>query len=53
MAKALDSVYATGAPVRFSDRSRIENILQKTSAQHYGVRSIVSEIVQSELFLNK
>jgi hypothetical protein len=47
------TVYATGAPVRFSDREKIEQILQRTSAREYGVRSIVSEIIQSELFLSK
>jgi hypothetical protein len=47
------SIFATGAPVRFSDRAKIEQILEKTSASQYGVRSIVEEIVQSELFLNK
>jgi hypothetical protein len=46
-------VYATGAPVRFSDRAALEKILQRTSAGHYGVRSLVHEIVQSDLFLNK
>ena len=47
------SIFATGAPVRFSDRERIEQILEKTRASQFGVRSIVDEIVQSELFLNK
>ncbi|MDB6033913.1 MAG: hypothetical protein JWM16_4251 [Verrucomicrobiales bacterium] len=46
-------VYATGAPVRFSDRSQVEQILQHASSSHYGVRSLVHEIVQSELFLLK
>ncbi len=46
-------VYATGAPVRFSDRAAVERILERTSATHYGVRSLVHEIVQSELFLKK
>ena len=47
------SVYATGAPVRFSDRPAIEKILQVTSADNYGVRSIVHELVQSDLFQTK
>ena len=47
------SVYATGAPVRFSDRPEIEKILQHTSADNYGVRSIVHELVQSDLFQTK
>jgi mono/diheme cytochrome c family protein len=46
-------VYATGAPVRFSDRPRIESILQSAKATNYGIRSLVHGIVQSDLFLNK
>jgi hypothetical protein len=47
------AVYATGAPVRFSDREQIERILERTKASQHGVRSIVHELVQSELFLTK
>jgi hypothetical protein len=47
------AVYATGAPVRFSDRVEIERIVQRTSASDYGVRSIVQELVQSDLFQTK
>jgi hypothetical protein len=47
------AIYATGAPVRFSDREQVETILQRTSAGDYGVRSLVHELVQSELFLTK
>ncbi len=47
------AVYATGAPVRFSDREQIEQVLQRTSASDYGVRSLVEEVVQSELFRSK
>jgi hypothetical protein len=47
------SVYATGAPVRFSDRAQIEGILQRTRTGDYGVRSIVRELVQSDLFQTK
>ena len=47
------AIYATGAPVRFSDRERIEQIVQEASAKQYGVRSLVHGIVQSELFRKK
>ena len=47
------TVYATGAPVRFSDREQIEQVLQRASSSHWGVRSLIHEVVQSELFLNK
>jgi hypothetical protein len=47
------AVYATGAPIRFSDRKAIEDILAKTRSSHYGVRSILDAVIQSEMFLNK
>jgi hypothetical protein len=47
------SVYATGAPVRFSDREEIEKILQRSAKKQYGVRTLVTELVQSDLFLTK
>ncbi|MSU66384.1 MAG: DUF1592 domain-containing protein [Opitutus sp.] len=46
-------VYATGAPIRFSDRAKIEAIVKRTRSSDYGVQSILNEIVQSDLFLNK
>ena len=47
------TIFATGAPARFSDRAEIEKILGQAKASQYGVRGIVHEIVQSELFRNK
>ena len=52
LAKQL-TVYATGAPVRFSDRAAIEKILHRASASRYGVRTLIHELVQSDLFLKK
>ena len=46
-------VYATGAPIQFSDRPQIDKILTDTRPAGYRVRSIVHELVQSDLFLNK
>jgi mono/diheme cytochrome c family protein len=46
-------VYATGAAIHFGDRPRIEQILERAEASHYGVRTLVHEIVQSELFQEK
>jgi len=46
-------VFATGAPVRFSDRAELEQILQRARERQYGVRTLVEEIVRSELFQNK
>ena len=47
------TVFATAAPVRFSDRPQIEQILQSTKASGYGVRGLVHAIVQSDLFQMK
>jgi hypothetical protein len=46
-------VFATGAPVRFTDRGEVERILQRAKARQYGVRTLVEEIVRSELFQTK
>jgi len=46
-------VFATGAPERFADREAVEKILQHAAAKHFGVRTLVHELVQSELFQNK
>jgi hypothetical protein len=43
-------IFATGAPVRFSDRPKLEAILDEAKPSGYGVRSIVDAIVQSPLF---
>jgi hypothetical protein len=45
--------YATGAPVRFSERDDVEQILRRSSPHQYGLRTIVHEIVQSDLFQMK
>ena len=47
------AIYATGAPIRFSDRRQIERLLERASTRRYGVRTLILELVQSELFLNK
>ena len=46
-------VYSTGAPVRFSDRPKVEAILDQSAASHYGVRTLIRNIVTSDLFLYK
>jgi hypothetical protein len=47
------AVYATGAPIRFGDRARVEAILDRAQDGGYGVRSIIREIALSELFQRK
>lgn len=46
-------LYATGSPVGFADRREVERILQATAANRFGVRTLIHEIVQSELFRRK
>jgi hypothetical protein len=47
------TLYATGAPLRFSDRAPLAKIVAQSRASGYGVRTLIHELVQSELFLNK
>ena len=46
-------IYATGAPITYSDRAALDAIVEKTAAHQHGVRSLIHAIVQSELFRNK
>jgi hypothetical protein len=46
-------VFATGAPVRFGDRPDVEKILDRARPSQYGVRTLIQEIVQSDLFQSK
>jgi hypothetical protein len=52
MAKQL-TIYATGAPIRFSDRAQIEQIVDAAEAGQYGLRDMVHQVVESDLFRNK
>ena len=45
--------YATGGPPETADDRRIEAILDKVREKNYGLRSLIHEIVQSELFRTK
>jgi hypothetical protein len=47
------AIYATGAPIGFSDRDEIEQILDRARPSAYGVRSLIHEVVQSPLFQKK
>jgi mono/diheme cytochrome c family protein len=46
-------VYATGADIQFADREVVEQIVAKVKAKNYGFRTLIHEIVQSRVFLNK
>ncbi len=45
--------YATGVPISFADRDALEKILERSRSRGYGVRTLVHEIVQSDLFRSK
>ncbi|HEY4089350.1 MAG TPA: DUF1592 domain-containing protein [Bryobacteraceae bacterium] len=45
--------FGTGAPIGFADRTQVQEILDKTRASGYGVRSIVHGIVESNLFQSR
>lgn len=44
------TLYATGTPVRFGDRTEIEAILDATAAKGYRVRDLLHGLVQSRIF---
>jgi Protein of unknown function (DUF1592)/Protein of unknown function (DUF1588)/Protein of unknown function (DUF1585)/Protein of unknown function (DUF1587)/Protein of unknown function (DUF1595)/Planctomycete cytochrome C len=46
-------MYATGSEPHYSDRREIARVLAQAKASHYGIRSLLDAIVQSELFLTK
>lgn len=46
-------IFATGAPIRFSDRKEVDRIVAATKEESFRLRSLVLEIVQSHLFLEK
>jgi hypothetical protein len=47
------AVYATGAPVRFSDRPKIDTIIEATRSSGYGIRKLIEELILSDLFRRK
>lgn len=46
-------VYATGTPVRFADRAEVERILDRAEPRRYGVRTLIHEIIESDLMQRK
>lgn len=47
------TLYATGTPVRFSDRAEIESMLDACESDGYRVRDLVHALVQSRIFLGQ
>ncbi len=46
-------VFATGASVQFSDRPKVEAILDRAANKGYGVKTLMQLIIESDLFRNK
>jgi len=46
-------IYATGADIQFADREVVEQLVAKSREKNYGFRSLVHDVVQSRVFLNK
>lgn len=46
-------VFATGANVQFSDRPKVEALLDRASKTDYGVKSLIHLLIESEMFRNK
>lgn len=46
-------VFATGADIQFADREVIEELTARSREKNYGLRSLVHDVVQSRVFLNK
>lgn len=46
-------LYATGRALRFSDRAVVKDIVARSRARNYGLRSLIHEVVQSRTFLDK
>ena len=47
------TVYATGVPVRFSDRAEIESILTSCESDGFRVRDLIVALVQSKILLGQ
>jgi hypothetical protein len=47
------AVFATGRPLSFSDRDRLEAIVLAAESRGGGVRAMLHELVQSELFQSR
>jgi hypothetical protein len=45
------TIYATGTPVRFSDRPEIESLLNTCAKNNYPIRDLLQALIQSPIFL--
>ncbi len=47
------TIYATGTPVRFSDRPEIESLLNTCAKDNYPIRDLLHALIQSPIFLGQ
>lgn len=47
------TIYLTGGSIQFADREHLEAIVAKARAKDFGVRTLLTEVIQSPLFLRK
>ena len=45
-------VFSTGGEIQFADRAEVKAILEKTREDNYPIRSMIHEVVQSQMFRN-
>jgi hypothetical protein len=43
-------IYGTGRALRFSDRDRVREVVERIRGRNYGLRSLIHEVVQSRAF---
>jgi hypothetical protein len=46
-------IYSTGGDIQFADREVVEQIVAAIREKNYGFRTLIHEVVQSRIFLNK
>lgn len=46
-------VYATGADIQFADREVVEQLVAASRERGHGFRSLIHDVVQTRVFLNK
>jgi mono/diheme cytochrome c family protein len=46
-------LYSTGARVSFADRPQVDAILNRTRESHFGLRSLIHEVINTQLFKRK
>ncbi len=46
-------VFATGTPTQFSDRPKVEALLNRAASKGYGVKSLIHLLIENEMFRDK